>query len=275
MSHNREFIALVPLVNFNSDSDLIQLDDTLCLRRINRTELDDLINEALNYKFKLQHVLEKVEYVIEKRVRQEKKEYFAWNENSPYVRNIVLALGLFKRDYVYTPTAFLLDSSDTSFAVSNTSPLKIGFGEHPYFLRHKEIEAFVELWSKLQNMKEEKLYLRFPLGKFEETLHPEDYPYDDLLKYMLAFESIVFRRETEAPRPYGRAIGIAVGMLLGKNEKERTQIEKSLKRAYEIRDKLAHGHLLIKFDRLPEDYGHVESDAHEHLRRTLKKLLEE
>jgi len=275
MSHNREFIALVPLVNFNSDSDSIQLGNNLCLRRINRTELDDLINEALNNKFRLQNALEDAEYVIEKRIKQETEEYFAWDEHSPCVRNIVLALGLFKHDYVYTPTAFLLDSSETSFTVSNIHPLTIAFREHPYFLRHKEIEAFVELWSKLQNMKEEKLYLRFPLGKFEETLHLEDYPYDNLLKYMLAFESIVFRRGTEAPRPYGRAIGIAAGMLLGKNEKERTQIEKSLKRAYEIRDKLAHGHLLIKFDRLPEDYGHVESDAHEYLRRTLRKLLEE
>lgn len=91
------------------------------------------------------------------------------------MRDVVLALSLLKSDNVYTPTAFLLDSTGTSYAVSNTSPINIRF-EAPYSLQNKEIEAFIKLWRKLQNVRKEKPYLEFPLGQLSETLDFEAYP---------------------------------------------------------------------------------------------------
>jgi hypothetical protein len=65
-------------------------------------------------------------------------------------------------------------------------------------------------------------------------------------------------------------------MLLGKNEKERTEIERNLKQAYEIRDKLAHGHLRKKLHKYKyADIGKVEFKVDEYLRRTLIRFLEE
>ena len=47
-----------------------------------------------------------------------------------------------------------------------------------------------------------------------------------------ALEPIVSGRVVDAPSPYGRTIGLAIGMLSGKNEAERKQIERKLNDAY-------------------------------------------
>jgi hypothetical protein len=97
------------------------------------------------------------------------------------------------------------------------------------------------------------------------------------MDYMTAFESIVFGRGNRAPFPYGRAIGIAIGMLIGENEKERTKIEDVLNKAYEMRNTIAHGHLRrgqIEPYADPKT-SDLFTSIENYLRRSLQRLLEE
>jgi hypothetical protein len=79
-----------------------------------------------------------------------------------------------------------------------------------------------------------------------------------LIDYITTFESIAFRRCRRAPSPYRRAIGIAISMLIGANEKERSEIEKTLEGAYEMRNNLSYGHLMEVTEIEPYSYEKAE-----------------
>jgi hypothetical protein len=273
LSEKKGFVSIVPLANFDSDVDLIRLDDNLCLRRINRSELEKLIKRASGYEDTLMTALLDVEYVIEKKMATVRK-FGQWHEGSSYVRDIILALRIFKEGDVNTPTAFLLESTGKSYVVSNTSPLP-RFFENPYFLKQKEINKFVELWKRLQSVEKEKPHLKFPLTQFTKAFE-ENFPEDVMVDFTTAFESLVFYGVKEPPRPYGKATGIAIGMLLGKNLKERTEIEKNLKKAYEVRNAVVHGHLRKRLHKYDYERGtQLILKVEDYLRRSLRTFLEE
>lgn len=121
MSENKEPISIVPSANFDSEAVSIQLDNSLCLRRIHSNELKRLIQKAVGYRFPLENALMNTKYAIEKKFQL--GERIMWTEGSPYVHHVVLALRLLKAGDIGSETAFLLDLKSGSYAVSNTSPL--------------------------------------------------------------------------------------------------------------------------------------------------------
>lgn len=124
-------------------------------------------------------------------------------------------------------------------------------------------------------MEEKKSYLSFPLDQFTKAFE-ENYPEDIIVDFMTAFESLVFHRVKETTKPYGRVIGIAIGMLLGKNEKERTEIEKNLEAAYEMRNAVVHGHLRKKLRKYDDEHGtQLLFKVENYLRCSLRRFLEE
>jgi hypothetical protein len=97
---------------------------------------------------------------------------------------------------------------------------------------------------------------------------------EQLVYYIMAFESRVFGRQKKDAKPYGIAIGIAIAMLIGKDEKERTRIENDLTEAYELRNKIVHGHLREQLNpekKMIELFDRVE----DYLRRSLRKFVKE
>lgn len=261
--------AIVPLANLDSDVDFISIDDGLCLRRIEGKEIDKLVKRASGYETTLKAALLDTEFVVEKKLTS-RRDFSEWTEKSQNVMNIILALRLLKPEGLYAQTAFFISSTNGLYYVTDTSPITSVLLER-FFLKQEEVGGFMELWKKLQAIETEKPYLELALKQFSEFFY--DVP-EQLANYMMAFESLVFGRENPAPKPYGRAIGIAIGMLLGKDEKERTKIEKDLKEAYELRNRIVHGHLKIQkyhekhteklFDRIAD-----------YLRRSLRKFVEE
>lgn len=273
MSEKEGYVAIIPLTNFDSDVDLIRLDDNLCLKRINRDELENLVKRASGYEVTLKTALLDVEYVIEKKMATVRK-FGRWHEGSSYVRDIILVLRIVKKGDVDTPTAFLLQSTGRFYALSEPSPSPRLF-ENPYFLNHKESDKFVELWKRHQSVKKEKPHLKFPLSQFNKALE-EEFLEDAMVDFTTAFESLAFYGVEKPPRPYGKAIGIAIGMLLGKNQKERTEIEKNLEKAYEMRNSIVHGHLRKRLQKYDDKRGtQLLFKVEDYLRRTLRKFLEE
>ncbi len=234
MSENtEERKSIVPLVNFSSDVNSVRLNNRLSLRRIDLDELEFLTGLASGYQDTLKDALLDVEYVIEKRIPTEESEPSLrdWNEKSRHVQAIVLALRLLDVGDVSAPTAFKVDSC--SFAISETSPPP-SFSSNSYFLTKAQIKDFKALWKKVQKVKQAKPYLDFPLIQFTKA-YDEKSPEDAILDYMIAFESLVFHGERKTFEG-GKVIGISIGMLIGNNQKERTEIKKKLVRAYEVRN---------------------------------------
>lgn len=274
MSENtEESKSIVPLVNFSSDVDSVQLSKSLSLRRVDSGELEGLMELTPDYD-SLKGALLDVEYVIEKKLTIERHELSMrdWSEESRHVQDIVLALRLLGAGDVEALTAFKLDAGG-SYAISKISPT---VQEGPsYFLKRKETDVFVKLWKKLQSVDEEKPYLRFPLDQFSRAFE-ENFSEAMIIDFMTAFELLVFYGVEKPPRPYGEAIGIAIGMLLGKNQKERIEIEKNLKKAYEMRNSIVHGHLRKRLQKYDDKRGtQLLFKMEDYLRRALKRFLEE
>ena len=272
MSRSKKAVSIIPLTNFESEVDLVKLDSTLNIRRIDPDERKRLTKLAPGYDFTLEHVLNDVEYVIEKRWKEEKPK--VWAEHSRFTTDIVLALRLLKNSSITTPTSFLLHPDGRSYAISEPSP-RVNLEMDRYFLEEREIDTFIELWKKLQTVEKEKPHLKFPLFQFTKAFEEPNSEYI-IVNFMTAFESLVFHRGKEIPKPYGRTIGITIGMLLGKNEKERAEIEKTLKDAYDIRNAIVHGHLRKKLQKYDDTHRtKIIFEAEDYLRRSLRKLLEE
>lgn len=120
---------------------------------------------------------------------------------------------------------------------------------------------------------ENRKNLRLACKRFEhayETISPED----QLIDLIIALE-ILFLKGEEALSHKGTVIGIGCSMLLGRNNEEREQIRKVLKKAYSIRNDIVHGsefkvpiiadkeYILTEFINKVENY----------LRESLNKLL--
>lgn len=244
-------IVLVPIVNLDSPQDFIKLDDSLCIRRIGQKELDDLMQKSLDYYHMMEQALLNTKFVIEKKLSKEADiQLHWWTENSSNVRNILLALRLLGKYEFCVPTTFFISSS--SFYISNNTPEPCRFNT-TVSLSKEDIIEFTKLWQKIDRIEKGngQQYLKFSLSQFnrsfDEPVGPADHDEVDLgpylIDYVTAFESIVFHNEKNAPHPYGPVIGIAIGMLIGKNEAERVEIKRILKLAYEKRNTIVHGHL--------------------------------
>jgi hypothetical protein len=272
MSEKKRAVSMIPLVNFDCDEDVIDLNGNLRLRRMNKGELGSLIGRISGYRLPLEKALNGTNFVIN---RELSGDWEDWGEHSPYARNILLALRLLKEEAVESPTAFR-EYSDGGFDVSEATPLvRIHQGfDAQYFLKKEEILRFKGLYNRLLNLKEEKPYLVFPLAQYAKALE-EPFPEDIIIDTMVSLEALIFYNVEGNPEPKGVMMGIAIGMLLGSTQKEREEIKKVLREVYELRNKLIHGKV-EKFERLiNEGDPYVLLKAVHYLRMTLTKLLEE
>lgn len=269
---NEQLVTIVPLVNFDCDTDFVRLDSSLCLKRISHKEVAGLIRLAPGYRFPLEDVLVDVKYIIEKKLSRDDVDDA---EFSSYAARVVLALRLLKEGSIAIPTAFRLDSSRKSSSVSEPTPrTRVIPGFSPlYLLKEEEIPVFKNIWRKLQDVKKEKPHLDFPLAQFAKSFE-DIYPEDMVVDCVIALESLVFHKERESIQQAGRVIGIAIGMLLGKNQQEREKIKEKLTKAYAARNAIVHGNM-PKIQKYEQEILGIMSDTQGCLREALRKLVEE
>jgi hypothetical protein len=236
-------IVLVPILNLDCGEDLVKLDSTLSIRRTYPGEIENIIKQFPDYQM-LKSALGDTKCVIEKRGSSEEISYMYFSPRTADAERIKTAFRLLNIDKTSMPTSFYL--STDSVYISNPCPMRNISLDDYNVLSKEQIGAFRTLWKALKNADKKKPHLVFALSQFNRSF--EDSNEEQFIDYITAFESIVFGRGTSSPSPYGRAIGIAIGMLIGKNEKERIKIEQKLNDAYEIRNKVVHGHLRHKLD---------------------------
>jgi len=271
---SEEVLLIFPLNNFSSDVELLKLDDRTCLRRANSNEIQKLIGSASEYRAVMRDALRSVNCVIETRIMYDELSPDLTAE-WPYLRDIVLALRLLKAGDVHVSCSFWLQENKI-IGVNLPSSFDLLFSENPYFLKKEETASFEGLWKKVQKSKENKPYFEFPLTQFTKAFEERasGMSSDAIVDYIVAFESIVFYEEGRSIEPAGKVIGRAIGMLLGKNEKERKRIKKTLTEAYEIRNAKVHGNLK-KLKKYQKAVNEVSISVENNLRCALRKFLEE
>ena len=266
---------IVLLNNFNSDVGFLKMNNRTDLRRTSEKEMRKLMKSAISTFSPKGFFTPKVKYVIETRIREDEfsadhLEFERWK----YIREIILALRLLHEGDVNAICSFWLEENKvTGFSYPERSQL---FDENPYFLKREETKSFKRLWKAIQKIEGDIAYLTFPLEQFTKGFEKRAAGFDNeaCVDYAIGLESLVFHKEERAIEPAGKVIGIAIGMLLGNNEKERIEIKNSLEKAYKIRNALVHGNLK-EIHRYESELIKVSTEMENYLRNSLSLLIEE
>lgn len=259
MSEN--VVSLTPLLNFDSEIELLKLSEKLCLRRAEDNELSNLLDKLTRDITNYLPLLE-AKFVLEDKI-----------EPLSYKRmiEIILALRLLKAGDVHVLGTFHLRRMGVSLGRYEELD-RFFFPESIYGLKKAETSYFTQLWKKVQDAGS-RTYLQYPLHKFMEAYDRLSFD-DRIVEYMIAFESLVFYGRDRAIEPAGEVMGISIGMLVGNNQKERSRIKKTLVEAYKLRNAKVHGNVK-RLESWKRDMRQLSTEVEECLRRSLRKLVEE
>jgi hypothetical protein len=256
MNEGEEHLAIIPLHFFDSDVELLRLNERVCIRTIGSEELKALIERTRkNYGVTLELELFDTKYVI---------EITSKNVATP-LEKTVLALRLLKAGDFKVPTVFT-----KRLGITHRSGV---FHRTNYFLKKEEKESFIALWRKVQEYSG-KPHLHYSIHSFMNAYDRIDTT-DKIVDLVVALESLAFYGEEKTIEPAGKVIGIAIACMLGTSQKERDKIRKALTDAYEIRNARVHGNMKKLMKWTSDAMERLSNDIEDYLRRTLRKLVEE
>jgi len=265
MSEKKGFMEIVPLINFDSDAGSVKFDEKLCLRRIEPSELSNLIDKLTRDVTPYLSLL-KADYVLENKIVPLSTKH--WND-------VILALKLLKLGDLQVLAAFHLNEENRISLSIHDDLHRSTLALNPYFLKKEETTELTKLWERVQGMTS-KPYLSFPLRVFAEA-YKKGASYDDrIVDYMVAFESLIFHGMDKTIEPAGKVMGIAVSMLLGIDQENRTKIKMTLKNAYEVRNAKVHGNVAkLKKLKAKSNVRLLSMNVEDYLRHALRRFIEE
>lgn len=253
----------------------IDLIDGIKIKRISREDLEELKTAPLLFSPNLRQLLSSRLIVL---VTQIPKEMRYSSQIDEKMRNIVLALRLFKSGYVHGSHVFHIHIPEKKSPVMSS----LSYDEEPraerigcpYALNFDEIPEFKRLLEKVHTVDfSKRKSFALACKRFQRAYEDVDAE-DQLIDLMIAFEAL-FLKGQKAKSPSGQIIAVACSILLGKNEEEREEIRTALTKAYTIRNYIVHG-AEYKFPIDEEGFGFPSfvNDIEDYLREALKKLLE-
>lgn len=263
---NKEKLWLVPLINFESDVEEAKFDNRTTLTRMSGDELKRL--HGVPYDPMQKASILTATHAVKTR----------GNDPLGSVESLILGLRLLKRGDVKYSSAFAGALGKGLTAIHDGFG-RLDFSTSKYFLGKKDLEELKALWKSSSQLSE-KPYLRFSTNKFMESYSKKDLT-DKIVNFTAAFESIVFYNKDRSIEPAGEVMGIAVAMLLGKNQNHRDEIKERLIKVYEIRNAIVHGNAKRMKDYFKPDSENnimieeIARKAEDMLRLTLRKLIEE
>lgn len=264
------FNVLMPLYNLEIVPEkILRLSDEIAI--IPRNE-DELLKIEKDYELQsFQTFFQKYpKYCIETQLSLTGNEWVQKKDNDElHVSEIILdledklfqilsAFRVLKDGEIHSNRILFLNKTQDILCCQLPQPLAIS-GE--YRLHNNEIDNFLELYTQILNIQKDSIDLA--LRWFNKS-YAEPEEEDSLIDLMIAFESLVFEGEQSGSK--GKTIAIAVSMLIGKNEKERRQINDKISECYTLRNKIVHGSE-------KEVERELILELSDYFRRSLKKLL--
>lgn len=265
MSEKKGFMEIIPLINFDSDAESVNFVEKLCLRRVEPGELSGLIDKLSRDATPYLSLLE-ADYVLENKIVP------------PSMKNwydVILALKLLKAGDLQVLAAFHLDEKNRVSLGVYDDLNRTTLALKPYFLKKDETMELTKLWKRVQGMTS-KPYLNFPLRVFTEAYKKGAAYEDRIVDYMIAFESLIFHGLDKSIEPAGEVMGIAVSMLLGIDQEDRTKIKMTLKNAYDVRNAKVHGNVAkLKKLKTKSNVRILSMNVEDYLRHVLRRFIEE
>jgi len=263
---NEEKLWLVPLINLESNVEKARLDDRTAVARMSSDELKRLHDVPYNPVQKAGIL--KATHAINTKGK----------DPLGSVKSLILSLRLLKKGDVKYSFAFTRSRGKGLEAI-HTGFGRLDFSTNKYYLDKKDLEELKTLWKSSSQLSK-KPYLSFSTNRFMESYDKKDLT-DKIVNFTAAFESIVFYNKDKSIEPAGEVMGIAVAMLLGKNQNHRDEIKERLIKVYEIRNAIVHGNVKRMKDYFKPDSENnimieeIARKAEDMLRLTLRKLIEE
>lgn len=264
----RKYSVIIPINNFDSDIEQFQFEGKFQIRKTAEKELGSIQNMFLYpVPLRVREALSGVKYILEYKSQGDIK--VKWS----YANEIITALRLLKAGDVCLSISLILEKGKIiSWGYSHIKEVY----ERPYFLKKQEQSAFFKLWRKLSEIQTSKVkeYLRFPLQVFNKSYYI-DFIDDRFVQCMIGLESLVFHELEWGGEQKGKAMGLAISMLLGNNERERKEIKKNLKIAYTLRNFIVHGNVkeLKRYDYKRKEECLFKTE--DYLRSIFRKFVEE
>jgi hypothetical protein len=158
------------------------------------------------------------------------------------IRKIVLALRLFKGDYVSADPflSLLLNGERRLVGMSWDGGPKPGALGRKYSLTFDEIPELKKIVEKLLSIDfAKRRSLNLACKRFQRAYEEID-PEDQLIDLLIAFEALFLRGE-KAGVSSGLIVATCCSALLGGSDEEREEISSLLSKAYSIRNSIVHG----------------------------------
>jgi len=251
----------------------IELFDGVKMRRISKEDFEDLKTYPLPLPPHTQ--FSPTMFVLEKCITVENEHDF---QLDPIMRNVVLALRLFKKGYVWGGSIFYILVSEKRQLMSwswDETPRHESWG-FVYSLNFDEIAALKKILAEVQGIDfAKRKSLRLACKRFQRTYEEVD-DEDKLIDLMIAFEALFLKGE-KVRALAGQIVATACSILLGENDEERENIKDFLTKAYSIRNCIVHGSEYqqpIVFKGKQSFMPEFVSILEEYLRKSIKKLLD-
>ena len=247
----------------------IEIYDGIKARRISKEDYEDL-NPPFRSTLHPFKELSPHMFVLVKYITVDNEHDF---ETDKVMRNIVLALRLFRKGYVSGSFVFYVLVSEKRQLTSwswEEEPREPE--EFMYALNYAEIARLKRLVKKVQRVDfSKRKSLHLACKRFQRAYEEREVE-DKLIDFMIAFEALFLRGEKAVSA--GQIVAIACSALLGKTDKEREEIRQLLTEAYSIRNCIVHG---SEYKKKSDDVFYISdfvSEVEDFLRESIKKLLD-
>ncbi len=240
---------LAPLQNFESDSDSIDLAQGLTIRKLRTEELEDLASISAESGMMPFYEVTTLKYAIELSQETRKQIGGLPTPASPEVAQtvedlgkVILALRLFKAGNVAYDMVRVSTVLDVPGSLSGTT----SYGPHlrfrpgkKYSLVGSECGEFRGFWDSLRDRDFDKpSSLTVAIRRFNFAYNRQGLE-DKLVDYMIAVEALFMKKEERSELVH--RLSLRVARLLGRDFKERQDIQKEVKEYYKKRSSVVHG----------------------------------
>ena len=233
----RDLNPIAPLHNFESELEVIQLDENLKIRKIHDKEQKQLWLAKISWIPKFE--IPSIKFVLEARYPvKEPDEMYRIKE---LFERVVSAMRLFKKgtfgyNKITTKMYDMCPISKASMSLENYyEPLPSNYG-----VLKEEAEDLVKFWKMFKEVDFKKYgFIELAIRRFN-LAHVRKELEDKLIDLMIAFEALyLINTDQELGFKLATRAAFILGKDKGKTEKEKIYI--FLKKAYSIRSGIVHG----------------------------------
>jgi len=193
------------------------------------------------------------------------------------IYKVLLAMRLHRASDIFCKVIWFEKKSKVNTLTMLDSPIPEPHARtrSPHSMEITEFEELKKLANKIDKIDfNERNSLRIACERFSRSYeeHRED---EKIIDFMIAFEAL-FLKGKKVPSKIGLYIGLGCSMLLGKNDKEREEINEFLVKAYNIRNRIVHGSEFITSVQINNETYKIQDfifQLQKYLRESIKKLV--